>query len=109
MHFVRNLGEGHLHDAKTVLAAGVASAVLLGGIALASIALPLWSTFDERSREVALRKLGANFSEAKFGGRLVELPTQISDDTLIKEVPHLEKLNIAHLPFPIRSYESWSR
>ena len=85
---------------RLVLAAGVSSVVLLGGIALASIALPFWSTFKERAGEVALRKLGASFSEAKSGGRLVELPTQISDDTLIKEGPHLEKLNIVHLYLP---------
>ena len=96
---------------RLVLAARVSSVVLLGGIALASIALPFWNTFEERAGEVeertgevALRKLGASFSEAKSGGRIVELPTQISDDTLIKEGPHLEKLNIAHLlssPFEI--------
>jgi Leucine-rich repeat (LRR) protein len=30
----------------------------------------------------------------------VELPTQISDDTLIKEGPHLERLDVAHLNLP---------
>ena len=92
---------------RLVLAARVSSVVLLGGIVLASIALPFWNTFEERAGEVeertgeaALLKLGASFSEAKSGGRIVELPTQISDDTLIKEGPHLEKLNIAHLFLP---------
>jgi hypothetical protein len=50
--------------------------------------------------EAALRKLGANFSEAKSGGLLVELPTQTSDDALIKEVPLLERLNVVHLYLP---------
>ena len=85
---------------RLALAARVSSVVLLGGIALASIALPFWSTFEKREADVALRKLGASFSEAKSGGRIVELPTQISDDTLIKEGPHLEKLNIVHLNLP---------
>ena len=89
-----------------VLAARVAAVVLLGGIALAGIALAFWSTFEERAGEVALRKLGASFGEAKSGGRLVELPTQISDDTLIKEGPHLEKLNIAHLYLPHSTFTS---
>jgi hypothetical protein len=83
-----------------VLAARVAPIVLVGGIALASIAIPFWVTFDDRAGEVALRKFGASFSEAKSGGLLVELPTQISDDALIKEGPYLEKLNIAHLSLP---------
>ena len=85
---------------RQALAAGVSSVVVLGGIALASIALPFWNTFEERAAEVALRKLGASISDAKFGGRSVELPTQISDDTLITEGPHLKKLNIAHLSVP---------
>ena len=96
----RNIGEDHLVTRRLVLAARVSSVVLLGGIVLASIAIPFWITFEERAGEVALRKLGASFSEAKSGGRLVELPTQISDDTLIKEGPHLEKLNIVHLYLP---------
>jgi hypothetical protein len=83
-----------------VSAARVALAVLLGGIALASIAIPSWLTFEYRAGENALRKLGASFSEAKSGGLLVELPTQISDDTLIKEGPHLERLDVAHLNLP---------
>ena len=98
---------------RLVLAGRVSSVVLLGGIILASIALPLWNTFVERAGEVeegtgevALRKLGASFSEAKSGGRIVELPTQISDDTLIKEGPHLEKLNIAHLLLPHSKFTS---
>ena len=88
------------------LAARVSAVVLLGGIALASIALPFWSTFEEPGGEVALRKLGASFSEANSGGLLVELPTQISDDTLIKEGPHLERLNIAHLYLPHSKFTS---
>ena len=98
---------------RLALAARVSSVVLLGGIVLASIALPFWSTFEERAGEVeeregevALRKLGASISDAKFGGRLVELPAQISDDTLIKEGPHLEKLNIAHLSLPHAKFTS---
>jgi hypothetical protein len=98
---------------RLVLAARVSSVVLLGGIALASIALPLWNTFekragevDERTGEAALQKLGASFSEAKSGGLMVEMPTQISDDTLIKEGPHLEKLNIAHLFLPHSKFTS---
>ena len=89
-----------------VLAARVAPVVLLGGIALAGIALPFWITFEERAGEVALRKLGASFSEANSGGLLVELPTQISDDTLIKEGPHLERLNIDHLYLPQSKFTS---
>ena len=89
-----------------VLAARVSPVVLLGGIALASIALPFWITFEERAGEAALRKLGASFSEANSGGLLVELPTQISDDTLIKERPHLERLNIAHLYLPHSKFTS---
>ena len=91
---------------RLVWAAGVSSVVLLGGIALASIALLFWSTFEERAGEVALQKLGATFGEAKSGGRLVELPAQISDDTLIEEAPHLEKLNIAHLYLPHAKFTS---
>ena len=90
---------------RLVLAARVSSVVLLGGIALASIALPFWSTFEERAGEVALRKLGASFGEAISGGLLVEL-AQISDDTLIKERPHLERLNIAHLYLPHSKFTS---
>ena len=89
-----------------VLAARVSLIVLVGGIALASIAIPFWITFETRAGEVALRKLGASFSEAKSGGLLVELPTQISDDTLIKEGPHLEKLNIARLSLPHAKFTS---
>jgi hypothetical protein len=106
LHFAQNLGEGHLMTRRQALAVGVSSAVLLGGIALASIALPFWSTFEERAGEVALRKLGASISDEKFGGRSVELPTQISDDTLIKERPHLEKLNIARLSLPHAKFTS---
>ena len=98
---------------RLVLAARVASVVLLAGIALASIALPLWNTFaerageaEERAAEDALLKLGASFSEAKSGGHIVELPTQISDDTLIKEGPHLQKLDIAHLFLPHSKFTS---
>ena len=91
---------------RLVLAARVSSVVLLGGIVLASIAIPFWITFEERAGEDALRKLGASFSEAKSGGLLVELPTQISDDTLIKEGPHLEKLDIAHLYLPHSKFTS---
>ena len=98
---------------RLVLAARVSSVVLLGGIALASIAIPFWNTFveravevEERAGEVALLKLGASFSEAKSGGLLVELPTQISDDTLIREGPHLERLNIAHLSLPHSQFTS---
>jgi hypothetical protein len=72
----------------------------MGGIVLASIAIPLWRTFEERAGEVALRKLGASVGEAKSGGLLVELPTQISDDVLATEGPHLERLNIVHLNLP---------
>jgi Leucine-rich repeat (LRR) protein len=90
---------------RLALAARVSLVVLLGGIALA-IALPFWSTFEEQAGEVALRKLGASISDAKYGGRSVELPTQISDDTLIKEGPHLEKLNIAHLSLPHAKFTS---
>ena len=60
-----------------VLAARVSSVVLLGGIALASIAIPFWSAFEERAAEAALRKLGASLSDAKSGGLLVELPTPV--------------------------------
>ena len=89
-----------------VLAARVSAVVLLGGIVLASVALPLWITFEDRAGEAALRKLGASFSEAKSGGLLVEMPTQISDDTLIREGPHLERLNIAHLYLPHAQFTS---
>jgi hypothetical protein len=99
-HSARDLGEGHLMTRRQALAAGVSLAVLLGGIALATIALPFWRTFEERAAEAALRKLGASISDDKFGGRSVELPTQISDETLTKEKPHLEKLNIARLSLP---------
>ena len=85
---------------RLVLAARVAAVVLLGGIVLASIAIPLWTTFEKRAGEDALRKLGASVGEAKSGGLLVDLPTQISDDTLTKEGPHLEGLNIVHLNLP---------
>jgi len=105
-HLARNIGEDHLVTRTLVLAARVAAVVLLGGIALAGIALAFWSTFEERAGEVALRKLCASFSEAKSGGLLVELPTQISDDTLIKEGPHLERLNIAHLYLPHSKFTS---
>src|ERR1700693_5921042 len=84
----------------------VAPAVLLGWIALAIIALPSWVTFEERAAEAALRKLGANFSEAKSGGLLVELPTQTSDEDLIKEVPLLERLNVVHLYLPQSKFTS---
>ena len=88
-----------------VLAARVSSIVVLGGIVLASIAIPSWITFEYRAGENALRKLGASLSDAKSGGLLVELPTQISDDTLIKEGPHLERLDVAHLNLPgVASY-----
>jgi hypothetical protein len=96
----QNLGEDHLVARTLVSAARVALVVLLGGIVLASIAIPSWLTFEYRAGENALRKLGASFSEAKSGGLLVELPTQISDDTLIKEGPHLERLDVAHLNLP---------
>jgi hypothetical protein len=78
----------------------------MGGIVLASIAIPSWITFETRAGENALRKLGATFSEAKSGGLLVELPTQISDDTLIKEGPHLERLYVAHLNLPHSKFTS---
>jgi hypothetical protein len=84
----------------------VAPAVLLGWIALAIIALPSWIAFEESAAEAGLRKLGANFSEAKSGGLLVELPTQTSDDDLIKEVPLLERLNVAHLYLPLSTFAS---
>jgi hypothetical protein len=96
----RNIGEDHLMTRRLVLATRVAAIVLLGGIVLASIAIPLWRTFEERAGEAALRKLGASVGEAKSGGLLVELPTQISDDILTTEGPHLEKLNIVHLNLP---------
>jgi hypothetical protein len=105
-HLARNIGEDHLMTRRLVLAARVSSIVLLGGTALASIALSFWSTFEERSGEAALRKLGASISDAKYGGRSVELPTQISDDTLTKEGPHLEKLNIARLSIPHAKFTS---
>jgi Leucine-rich repeat (LRR) protein len=88
------------------LAARVSSIVVVGGIVLASIAIPSWITFETRAGESALRKLGASFSEAKSGGLLVELPTQISDDTLIKEGPHLERLYVAHLNLPHSKFTS---
>jgi Leucine-rich repeat (LRR) protein len=88
-----------------VLAARVAPIVLLVGIALASAAIPFWITFEERAAKVALRKLGASFGEAISGGLLVEL-AQISDDTLIKERPHLERLNIDHLYLPQSKFTS---
>jgi Leucine-rich repeat (LRR) protein len=96
----QNLGEDHLVARTLVSAARVAPVVLLGGIVLASIAIPSWLTFEYRAGENALRKLGASLSDAKSGGLLVELPTQISDDTLIKEGPHLERLDVAHLNLP---------
>ena len=89
-----------------VLAARISSIVVIGGIVLASIAIPSWITFETRAGENALRKLGASFSEAKSGGLLVELPTQISDDTLIKEGPHLERLYVAHLNLPHSKFTS---
>ena len=85
---------------RRVISARVALFVLLGGIVLASIAIPLWTTFEKRAGDAALRKLGASIGEAKSGGLLVELPTQISDDTLIREGPHLERLSVAHLSLP---------
>jgi hypothetical protein len=89
----------------TVLAARVAPFVLLVGIALASVAMPVWITFEDRAAKVALRKLGASFGEALSGGLLVEL-AQISDDTLIRERPHLERLNIDHLYLPQSKFTS---
>ena len=92
-----------------VSAARVSSIVVMGGIVLASIAIPSWITFETRAGENALRKLGASFSEAKSGGLLVELPTQISDDTLIKE-DLISKGSMLHtLTFPIRNLRAWSR
>ena len=88
-----------------VLAARVAPIVLLVGIALASAAIPFWITFEERAAKVALRKLGASFGEAISGGLLVEL-AQISDDALIREGPHLERLNIDHLYLPQSKFTS---
>jgi hypothetical protein len=41
----------------------VAPAVLVGWIALAIVALSSWAGFQERAAEVALRQLGASFSE----------------------------------------------
>ena len=89
-----------------VLAARVSAVVLLGGIVLASVAFPFWITFEDRAGEASLRKLGATFSQAKSGGLLVELPTQMSDDTLIKEGPHLERFNVAHLSLPHSRFTS---
>ena len=105
-HSARNIGEDYPVTRTLVLAARVCAVVVLGGIVLASVALPLWNTFEDRAGEAALRKLGASFSEANSGGLLVELPTQISDDTLIREGPHLERLNIAHLYLPHSKFTS---
>jgi hypothetical protein len=46
----------------------VAPAVLVGWIALAIVALSSWAGFQERAAEVALRQLGASFSEGISGG-----------------------------------------
>jgi Leucine-rich repeat (LRR) protein len=102
----RNIGEDHLVTRTLVLAARVSAVVLLGGIVLASVAFPFWITFEDRAGEASLRKLGATFSQAKSGGLLVELPTQMSDDTLIKEGPHLERFNVAHLSLPHSRFTS---
>jgi hypothetical protein len=54
-----------------VLAARVAAV----GTAVASIAIPLWITFEDRAAEASLRKLGASFGREISGGLLVELPS----------------------------------
>ena len=48
-HLARNIGEDHLVTRTLALAARVAAVVLLGGIVLASIAIPLWITFEDRA------------------------------------------------------------
>ena len=91
-----------------VLAARVALAVLVVlavGTSVASVAVPLWITFEKRAAELSLRKLGASLGEAISGGRLVEWP-QASDDALIKEASDLERLSIAHLDLPQSRFTS---
>jgi Leucine-rich repeat (LRR) protein len=78
----------------------VAPVVLLGWIALVVLALPYWITMQERASEVALRHLGASFSEWKSGGIVIRFPNEFNDEKLNTARPHLERTNPSVLDLP---------
>jgi hypothetical protein len=76
----------------------VAPLVLMGWIALAVLALPYWMTMQERTAEQVLRKSGVMFAEARGGGIAVVFP-ELSNDSLIKAKPYLQKIAPRELLF----------
>src|SRR5262249_20994979 len=55
----------------------IAPVVLLGWIALAVLALPYWTTLQERTSEAALRQLGASFGQTQFGGLYIDFRKEL--------------------------------